>query len=214
MTKPFLSDRLEEALRFAAECHDGQLRRGSGTPYFEHVAAVALILDRAGFDEDTVIAGLLHDIIEDTSATAEAVANRFGLAIAETVRQCSEVKVDDAGNKRPWIDRKREHLAALGQAPLAARAVVLADKLHNLLSILLDLRLGCDVWSRFHAERGQVLWYYRRAIETCGRDDPRLVRLAGDCEDLLERLGQMERANGISGTADPSDSPGLRSGGA
>ena len=135
-------------MRWAAQAHAGQVRSSSDTPYFEHVAAVALILDRVGFPEDVVIAGLLHDVVEDTAASFEDVASRFGETVSELVRHCSEVKNDDQGNKRPWIDRKRDHLAALAEAPAEARAIVLADKLHNLICIELDLREGRPVWSR------------------------------------------------------------------
>jgi (p)ppGpp synthase/HD superfamily hydrolase len=96
-----ISPRLEQAMRWSARCHQGQVRRGDSTPYFEHAAAVALVLDRAGFDEDVVIAGLLHDIVEDTPATLDEVARRFGPAVAEIVGYCCEQKTDPQGNKRP-----------------------------------------------------------------------------------------------------------------
>ena len=69
MRTQMLTLRMEEAMRFAAGAHAGQSRKGSDTPYFEHVAAVALILDRIGYPEDVLIAGLLHDVVEDTAAT-------------------------------------------------------------------------------------------------------------------------------------------------
>jgi guanosine-3',5'-bis(diphosphate) 3'-pyrophosphohydrolase len=180
--------RMEEAMRFAAQAHDGQMRRGSNTPYFEHVAAVALILDRMGFAEDVVVAGLLHDVVEDTATSFEEVAARFGACVSALVRNCSEIKTDAEGNKRPWIDRKRDHLAAISEAPTKARAIFLADKLHNLISIELDLREKRPVWSLFHAEREQVLWYYRSAIELCGQGDSRLESLAGSCWEVLARV--------------------------
>src|SRR5205807_3243496 len=108
MPREWITPRLEQALRWSARCHEGQTRKGGHIPYFQHAAAVAMILDRAGFDEDVVVAGLLHDVVEDTTATFEDVALRFGPAVAETVRQCSEVKRDAEGRKRPWIDRKRD----------------------------------------------------------------------------------------------------------
>ncbi len=183
-----MSPRLDEALRFAAESHQGQTRRASNTPYISLVVAVAIILDRALFDEDVVIAGLLHDIVEDTPVTIAEVAARFGKRVAEIVGHCSEVKNDFHGVKRPWIDRKRDHIAALAGAPPAARAVVLADKLHNLVSIEVDLLQGRPVWSQFHAERDQVLWYYHAMIDRCGHDDHRLVQLAEACRDVLSRV--------------------------
>ena len=99
--------RLERALRWAATCHHGQFRRGCGAPYLEHVVAVAMILDRVGFEEEVLIAGLLHDVVEDTPATLEAVLARFGPVVAATVGHCSEIKTDAQGRKRPWSDRKR-----------------------------------------------------------------------------------------------------------
>ena len=183
-----MTTRLEEAMRFAAKAHGGQMRKASNTPYFEHVAAVALILDRMGFAEDVVVAGLLHDVVEDTATSFEDVAARFGNCVSALVRSCSEVKTDVEGNKRPWIDRKRDHLAAISVAPTKARAIFLADKLHNLISIELDLREDRPVWSHFHADREQVLWYYRSAIELCGRGDSRLESLAGSCGEVLARV--------------------------
>jgi (p)ppGpp synthase/HD superfamily hydrolase len=188
---PFLSPRLERALRWAAVCHRAQSRKGSDTPYVVHPVAVAMILDRLGFGEDVVIAGLLHDVVEDTDATLDDVRARFGAVVAEIVAHCSEVKLDGAGRKRPWLDRKRDHLAALADVPVDARAVVLADKLHNLVSIACDLSEGRDVWALFNADRERVLWYYRTAIDSFGSGDPRLERLAAECRRVL---AEIERA--------------------
>ena len=190
-----LSPGLERALRWAATWHQGQVRKGSGVPYVQHPMAVALILDRLGFPEDVVIAGLLHDVVEDTDATLDEVGAAFGPAVAEVVGHCSEVKLDAAGRKRPWIDRKRDHLEALATATAEAKAVILADKLHNLLSLRFDLEEGRPVWSRFNADRAQVLWYYRATLDRCGTGDPRLERLARECRAALaavEALGEPE----------------------
>lgn len=165
--------------------HDGQERRGSGVPYVQHVVAVAMILDRLGFSEDVVIAGLLHDVVEDTQTTIEQVQDEFGAQVAETVHFCSETKNDAQGKLRPWIDRKREQLDSLSRAPVAALAVVLADKLHNLLSIQVDLEDGRPIWASFHAEKSQVLWYYRAVIDQLGEGDPRLEDLADECRKIL-----------------------------
>jgi guanosine-3',5'-bis(diphosphate) 3'-pyrophosphohydrolase len=167
LTHPdLMTPRLDRALRMASAGHDGQVRRGSGVPYVEHVTAVAWILDRAGFDEDVIIAGLLHDLVEDTVATLE----------------------DERGLKRPWLDRKRDHLAAIATAPVEARAVILADKLHNLISIAIDLREGHPVWGEFHADRDQVLWYYHAVLDRCRSDDPRLQTLELRCREVLDEI--------------------------
>jgi (p)ppGpp synthase/HD superfamily hydrolase len=187
---------LERALRWAAVCHQGQVRKGSSVPYVQHVVGVAMILDRLGYGEDVVVAALLHDAVEDTDATLDEVRDRFGPAVAALVEHGSEVKLDGQGAKRPWIDRKRDHLAALASAPPEARALVLADKLHNLTSMACDLRDGRPVWSLFNADRAQVLWYYQASIDTlaAGQEhDPRLARLVDECRHALaevESLGE------------------------
>lgn len=187
---------LERALRWAAVCHQGQVRKGSGVPYVQHVVGVAMILDRLGYPEDVVVAALLHDAVEDTDATLDDVRDRFGPAVAALVEHGSEVKLDAQGAKRPWIDRKRDHLAALASAPPDARALVLADKLHNLTSIACDLRDGRPVWSLFNADRAQVLWYYHASIDTLStgqEHDPSLARLVDECRQALaevESLGE------------------------
>jgi (p)ppGpp synthase/HD superfamily hydrolase len=187
-----MSTRIEQALRYASVGHQGQMRRVTSVPYVEHVMAVAWILDRAGFAEDVVIAGLLHDLVEDTPATLGDIEQRFGAVVAELVGHCSEVKTDAHGKKRAWLDRKRSHLADLARAPVDAHAVLLADKLHNLISIEIDLRAGQSVWTHFHASREQVLWYYRAVIECCGTGDPRLESLAKQCEEVLARVEDFE----------------------
>ncbi|WP_435016028.1 HD domain-containing protein [Tundrisphaera sp. TA3] len=182
------SPRFEAALRLAAAAHLGQSRRGADVPYIEHPYAVALILDRAGFDEDVAIAGLLHDAVEDTATTLDAIRDRFGDRVASIVAACSEEKLDASGVKRPWADRKRDHLAAAASAPAEARAVILADKLHNLLCILVDLRDGRPVWDGFNADRASVLAYQRAMIDACHADTPRLAALATECRTLYEQV--------------------------
>ncbi len=188
---PLLSPALEDALRAAALWHRGQTRKRSELPYVQHVFAVALVLDRLGFAEDVVIAGLLHDAVEDAGVTYEEIVARFGPRVAELVAFNSERKLDAVGNKRPWIDRKREHLAAVAAAPVEARAVLLADKLHNLAAIEHDLREGRSVWEAFNAPRADVLGYYEATIDraTAGiaAGSP-LDRLAAACRAALDRV--------------------------
>lgn len=187
-SEPPWSPNLERALRWAARGHDGQLRRGSPVPYVAHPMAVAMILDRAGFPEDVVVAGLLHDLVEDAGVAIEEVRARFGEVVAATVAGCTEIKRDALGAERPWADRKRDHVEALKTATVATRAVVLADKLHNLACIALDLDDGRPVWSTFHAERAAVLAHFRAVLAACDGGDPRLETLAGQATSILERV--------------------------
>lgn len=100
------SSRYEAALALAGLRHDGQRRHDSGAPYLIHLAHVAAILARAGFDEDTQIVGLLHDLIEDTcdgpaeeeERVAEVEAG-FGPEVVAAVLALSEPERDSAGRR-------------------------------------------------------------------------------------------------------------------
>ncbi|MBW3541504.1 MAG: HD domain-containing protein [Planctomycetes bacterium] len=182
---------LEKALRLAAVKHRDQLRKASELPYFYHPAAVAVILARAGFgDERVLAAAVLHDVVEDTDCTlAELERERFPPDIIAFVAAHTEQKLDGAGNKRPWKVRKDEHLEHVAAAPLEARAMVLADKLHNLGTMLYDLEHTPGFWSHFNASPEYVVWYHQQMIEKCDQgDDPRLKVLADECRSLLAQL--------------------------
>ena len=83
----------------AAAGHEGQVRRSSQVPYVEHVFGVAWILDRAGFDEDVVIAGLLHDLLEDTPITRIQVEDSFGSHVAGLIADLFGRKARRPGTK-------------------------------------------------------------------------------------------------------------------
>jgi (p)ppGpp synthase/HD superfamily hydrolase len=183
------SPSLERALRFAARRHRHQNRKASDIPYITHPVHVLRILESAGFEDEALLASaLLHDVIEDCGVTRDELSEQFNPEIAALVAAVSEQKVDAQGRARSWEDRKRQHLAELADAPLEVQALTLADKLHNLETIALDLAAGTDVWDRFNAPRDRLLWYYEAVIDACIADDPRVQRLAASCRDVLRRL--------------------------
>ncbi|MFM2287966.1 MAG: hypothetical protein RL684_1109, partial [Pseudomonadota bacterium] len=76
--------RIEAAAEFGAEAHQGQ-KRLSGEPYISHPVAAAEILADLHLDADTIVAAILHDVIEDTPTPKEEIATRFGKDVAEIV---------------------------------------------------------------------------------------------------------------------------------
>ncbi|HTI49364.1 MAG TPA: HD domain-containing protein [Planctomycetaceae bacterium] len=177
---------IEQALRVAAQAHRRQLRKATDIPYFTHPAAVALILLQNGFLDDVILAtALLHDVVEDTDFSLAQLQAAFPAPIPEYVAALTERKRASDGSMRPWLERKQESIKHLGNAPLAVRAVALADKLHNLSAMLCDLKAGASVWDRFNAPRAQLLWYYRAVAEIAGTSDSRLVRLANQCRQCV-----------------------------
>ncbi len=175
-------------MRFAAAAHEAQRRKGTDIPYLTHLAGVALILSRGGFDDDDILAAaLLHDAVEDTQVTTGEIEALFGSRVAERVTAVSEVKHDEEGVALPWRHRKEEHVARLRSEPVEARAIALADKIHNVGTLLDDLVADATAWTRFSTPPAEQLWYHDSIIDAIG-DEPRLMRLKEEYRTLLERL--------------------------
>lgn len=154
-------NRIEEALEVAAQAHHGQFRKGTGTPYISHPYAVGLILMNAGCSEEVVIAGLLHDTVEDTDMTLACIQKRFGETVAEIVDGCSEDK------SLRWRERKAERIEALKSASAEVCLVTCADKLHNLRTVISEYdEIGDSVWDRFHGGIEAQSWYYQSVLES------------------------------------------------
>jgi (p)ppGpp synthase/HD superfamily hydrolase len=145
---------LKHALDHAAVLHADQLRKYPGVrvPYMSHLAGVVGILARHGLPEDVQAAGALHDSLEDTAATDDDLRARFGEHVAQLVRLVSE---DD--KSRPWEERKQQYLARFPEEPWEAQAITLADKIDNLLSIVVCAREHGDPWAQFKRGRAAQL---------------------------------------------------------
>lgn len=170
MTQHGYSDSINHALAFAAKHHDRQVRKGTKPPYLTHPANVALILARYDQDEETIVAGILHDVIEDCvveglsrEALEERIGSKFGKAVLDAVLSVTYRKYDDDGVELSSEERKEDYLARLANANSRALWVCAADKIHTASSILADLRRTVDednIWRRFGAGRkGTIKWY-------------------------------------------------------
>lgn len=204
MTIAGYSDRINHALAFAAKHHDQQVRKGTRLPYLTHPANVALILTRYGCDETTVVAGILHDVIEDCvtknysrEMLEQRIASKFGSDVLDTVLAVTHRKLSDDGDEFAPEERKQDSLNRLAQAGERARWVCAADKLHNANSILSDLQRTIQpdsVWARFKVGReGTVRWYrsvYNRLREL-GFDTPIMPEL----EKTVQALETSASAN-------------------
>lgn len=149
-----LSEKMLSAIKYAAQAHEGQMRRGGG-PFFSHPVAVGLALANAGFVERVVVAGILHDTIEDTETTYADLGVAFGQDVAELVRHVSY------DQDLPPDEGKETYLNQLAVAPLEARAISAADLLANRTDTLLALRAEGDI-SKRPANLEKTIDYDRR----------------------------------------------------
>jgi (p)ppGpp synthase/HD superfamily hydrolase len=156
-----LTASFDDAFRLAHELHRDQRRKGTQTPYISHLIAVASLVLDAGGDEETAIAALLHDTIEDQGdkISLEQIEARFGPRVARIVNDCTDAFTQP---KPPWKQRKLDYLAHVPNLGADSRLVCTADKLHNARSILRDFRaLGGAVFERFKGGKEGTLWYQR-----------------------------------------------------
>ncbi|MBT2755310.1 bifunctional (p)ppGpp synthetase/guanosine-3',5'-bis(diphosphate) 3'-pyrophosphohydrolase [Mesobacillus foraminis] len=173
---------IEKALHMAAKAHEGQYRKQSRIPYITHPVAVGMILMKAGYEDDIIAAGILHDCVEDTEVTIDQLKNVFGLKIASIVEGCSE-----PDKSLPWETRKEHSIEFLKGASEDIRAVACADKLHNIKSITEDFNQeGDKVWQRFNRGKVQQEWYYRSIAESLGHISR--FPLLDDLKEEINRL--------------------------
>jgi guanosine-3',5'-bis(diphosphate) 3'-pyrophosphohydrolase len=128
-------NRILHATKFAAEKHAQQRRKNAdATPYINHPIEVAEHLARIGgvFDEDVLIAALLHDTIEDTQTTYQEIADLFGIRVAGIVLECT----DDKSLEK--AERKRLQIVNAPSKSPEAKCVKVADKTCNLNSTISD----------------------------------------------------------------------------
>src|SRR5262245_18501991 len=181
------SPRVERAIAVALRAHDGQVRKGDGqTPYIVHPVTVALILSRYWNDEDVIIAGLLHDTLEDTALAPEEIAREFGDKVLGLVEDVTEPKLPGLS----WETRKARYLRRLEAAPQGAMLVACADKIANLISMVgVHAEVGAAAWRRFGTSPAQRLHFYRQVHATVRSAWCRCPLL----EELRNRLEEAER---------------------
>ena len=159
----------EKAVVFAARAHAGQIRKGDGTPYIVHPFLVASMLREQGCSLNAVIAGLLHDTVEDTRVSIHDIETEFGNEVADIVSVCTEPL-----KSMPWEERKQHSIKVIKTASLDAKYVTCADKLHNLRSLIaVHEELGPKVWSRFSRGYESQKWYAESMLSSIffGLDD-------------------------------------------
>jgi (p)ppGpp synthase/HD superfamily hydrolase len=166
------SDRINHAFAFAAKYHGAVAPAGSGMDYVAHPANVAVILARYGCEQATIVAGILHHVLEEAPperrpVLEQKIADKFGPVALAIARDALEPKFDRRGGERPWQSCKQEYLALLGLAEPRALDIIVADEIHSCGSTITALRrLGVEyVRTVSRAGSEQTIWWYRSMLE-------------------------------------------------
>src|SRR5271156_5781051 len=128
---PAQVERVREAYEFGAEKHRGQ-KRVSGEPYITHPVAVADILADLRLDADTLVAAILHDVIEDTPTAKAEIASIFGQVVAELVDGVSKLDQIQFKNRQ---EAQAESFRKMLLAMVRVIMVKLADRMHNMRTL-------------------------------------------------------------------------------
>lgn len=126
-------DRVLLAYEFAEEAHSGQTR-ASGDPYIEHPLRTAMFLAELNMDEDTIIAGLLHDVAEDTGETLDTVEEHFGADVRHIVQGVTKLGLLKYRGVERYIENLRRMFVAMAK-DIRVIIVKFADRIHNLETI-------------------------------------------------------------------------------
>lgn len=187
-----------KAMRVAAHAHSGQVRKYTFEPYITHPAAVAAIVAENGESNTVIAAAFLHDTLEMTAITHEALVSEFGSDVADMVQRLTPVKYSFASCAPTRAARNAHEVKRLAAASRDVRIIKIADVIHNVASIVrLDHDFACiyvpekrrlidalRVSETFDAAY-QYLWSYADT----------LLRKA---EDVLERVPSMAREGDLA----------------
>lgn len=208
---------VEQAIELAAEWHEGTYRKSrwrgepfvapEGTalriPAMAHVTAVALTVQRAGWEDPVVAAAFLHDVLEDnnrfrgTMPRADLV-RLIGEDVVVLVEAVSEPKLGEDGVMLPWRQRKETYLERLAAGTADSAAISLADKLHNAYSMNGGLDAGIDIFSSDVGRRGLSAgpdaqrWFFDAVVEVTERfEDDRLAPMRARLRSELDRFADL-----------------------
>ena len=115
--------------------------------------------------EDIIVAGLLHDMLEDTYMTEKELQEKFGSRVLELVKGASE-KLENRDNTS-WEDRKQHTIDYIKTADRDIQYIACADKLSNVKSMLIDYEeIGDKLWERFNRGYEKQKWYYENMVDS------------------------------------------------
>lgn len=167
------SQRFDEAFALARFHHRLHARKVDHEPYIGHLLGVSSLIIEYGGDEDQAIAGLLHDLVEDTDVTIIDIASRFGSRIADLVDKCTEATKKQKDQDKTMSNyqelrraRKQRYLDALASKSKddPSILVALADKVNNAEKTSRDIVTNPNLFDNFNAGLEEQKWWYQSLV--------------------------------------------------
>lgn len=156
------STKIHEAINLATEAHSNQKRKISGAPYIIHPLSVGLILARVGASEEVIIAGILHDVLEDSKMQGlkEIISEKFGEKTLKIVQSVTE-----KDKKLSWKERKQAAIEHIPEMSREALLIKSADVLHNTTDLIFRFQAESEkVFEHFNASKEEQIERYVKLI--------------------------------------------------
>ena len=158
------NDKIEYAIYFATKAHGTQKRKIEDINMIFHPFIVGMILQRNNCDEEIVSAGILHDVVEDTSYSFDDIEKNFGKKVRDYVYDVSE-----PNKTLKWEERKEHTINHIKNASLGSKLIIACDKINNLESIsdYIELYGEEKVYASFKRGKEKQRWHYTNLYESC-----------------------------------------------
>lgn len=170
------SDRVHHAFAFAAKHYVPRAPASGGADFIAHPGNLAVILSRYGADQPTVVAGILHVVLEESPASRrkvleQKISEKFGPVVLAIACDAAETRYDSRGQELPWRAAKLSYLSHLALAEPRALDICVADEIHaSGLCLTAIRRLGAEyVRTVSSASSDQTIWWYRSLLEVLDR---------------------------------------------
>jgi len=184
-------ERLYKAIQLAAKAHEGQKRKGKNpAPYITHPVFVGMELLMLGCDENTVIAGILHDTLEDTHLNGDAIGREFGDEVLNIIAFVTESKDPNMTNEekiKTWEARKEAYLERLKSAPAESRVVACVDMWANIWALNQTIKEdGANALNMFNVDMDKKLKHWHKELYLLAEDkDSPHLKILPDIKNML-----------------------------
>ncbi|MDP2812407.1 MAG: HD domain-containing protein [bacterium] len=176
---------LEKAYRFMLKAHGQQKRKTDNSPYVIHPLMVAKKLAQLDFPDTVIVAAMVHDILEDTDVTEQTLRQELGDEVVDIILPLSEDK------SLEWEERKERYIEDVKNASIESKAVAIADKIHNLESLLATYKdLGPNIWTKFNRGKEQKMHFEEEMLKVFKNtwQNPMIA----EYEKLLEQVKKLD----------------------
>lgn len=153
-------DLISKAHKIMLAAHGQQKRKTDGSPYVIHPLMVAKKLARLDFSDAVIAAAMVHDVLEDTEVDEKTLRQELGDEVVDIILPLSEDK------SLEWEERKKIYLEKVKNSSPETKAVAIADKIHNLESLITGYKnMGPVIWTKFNRGREQKLNFEKEMLK-------------------------------------------------